>query len=343
MADRTAPWWDIPEYQRTCLQAAARLAPDHAEVQIVLGQAEQHLYESAKDRPKDNVGFYPFTPHPNPLPGVSGRGSCLSATPKDGGDGPVYGDREPPAREHLFAALRHFLRARDLCPILPEPHVRLAAYVEELEQADTRDVYLARAKLLPPCDPRLWYLCGLLDLADGRPDQAWRNWQRSLELSGRFLTDILDHSVSHLDADGLLERVLPDQADLLLAAADHLYPPPQAAPQRRLLLRKAVALFDGRPGGLRPEDWHIKAMIHGQLGEPAEALLAYQAALAGRPLQADWRFELAQLLYEQERWLEAQREVRVVLDLQPRHAPTRELAAVLARLAAEGKIKPTAP
>lgn len=52
------------------------------------------------------------------------------------------------ANHHLTAALRHVLSARDLCPLLPAPHTRIAFYIDALAAADPRIAYIKRAKFL---------------------------------------------------------------------------------------------------------------------------------------------------------------------------------------------------
>ncbi len=46
----------------------------------------------------------------------------------------------------VLPALRHYREARDLCPLLPGPQVRLASLVDYFERADPRRLYLDRAK-----------------------------------------------------------------------------------------------------------------------------------------------------------------------------------------------------
>src|SRR5205807_4927024 len=101
-------------------------------------------------------------------------------------------DRELMTRRHLVPALGHYLQARDLCPLRPRPHLRIANYVESLSSADLRSAYLDRAKFLVPADPELWYYCGLQELLDKHEQRAWQNWRRALELSPGHLAEIVD-------------------------------------------------------------------------------------------------------------------------------------------------------
>src|SRR5262249_10566829 len=101
--------------------------------------------------------------------------------------GGFAGQEEELARRHLAPALRHYLQARDLGPLMARPHVRLAASAGRLGKADTRQAYLRRAQRLRPYDADLWFIRGLQDLLDGRHEEAWLSWRRSLECSDRHL------------------------------------------------------------------------------------------------------------------------------------------------------------
>src|SRR5262249_9431834 len=81
----------------------------------------------------------------------------------------------------LLPALRSYVRARDLCPLIAKPHVRIAAYHELFQRADSRAAYLERAIRLVPHDAELWYLSGNQAEREGRLDEACRCWRRSLE------------------------------------------------------------------------------------------------------------------------------------------------------------------
>src|SRR5262249_3358932 len=142
-------------------------------------------------------------------------------------------------RGYLTAGLRHYLRARDLFPLLPKPHVQLAAYVNAFEQAEGRAAYLDRAKVLVPGEPDLWDWCGVLELMDGRPDEAWKSWRHSLELHDVYAPEILDVSVRFLSAEKLRDELIPDDPRVLVTAALHLYPGRHQEEERGRLFEKA--------------------------------------------------------------------------------------------------------
>jgi O-antigen ligase len=289
------------------LEIASALMPEDAPLRIRLAQAHVAIYEDG-----------------------------IQALEKAGrGDDTAQAEL---AVQHLVPALGHFLHARDLCPILPDPHLGIASHIEALEQAEPRGAYLERAKRLAPADPLLWYLYGLQDLDDGRPEQAWPSWRRCLELSDHYRPVILDVSAQHLAPDEIIRRVIPDRPEVLLAAADYLYPEPktpEAKEGRRRILERVLLLWEQGPAPLSANDLHLQAQVYRSLHRPEEALASLRAALDQEPLQVEWRFELAQLLAQQGLVQEAHRELLRVLDVRPLHAPALALRKTVARRIAE--------
>jgi O-antigen ligase/tetratricopeptide (TPR) repeat protein len=302
----------IREGKVAALEAATRLVPGYGRMQAELAHAHLTILER--------------------------RQEALAESGARAGSKTAQDERretERLTRIHLGPALRHFLRSRDVCPLRAEAHMEIAEYVDEFEKAEPRETYLERAKFLCPDDPELWRRCGSFELADGRPDQAWASWRRSLELSDSHLPEILARSAAHLSPRDLLGRVLPDRADLLLTVAVSLYPKP--AEGRRPFLARALAILDQQRRARRAADLHLKASIHRALGQPAEAITAYKASLDREPLQLAWRYDLAELLSEQDRFQESFQELLKIQMLQPENERARVLMDAVKGRIAEGK------
>lgn len=308
------------------LRAAAILEPDDADLQSTLAEAHFEIRKSELSIKEDE--------RESPPPELTGRSE--QAGHRRARATASQEQRHFAADGHLLAALGHAVRARNLCPLLPRPNTWLAVYASHFRRADPPSAYMERAKFLAPVNPELWYLCGLQELAEGQTRTACESWRRSLQLSDAFLVQILDESSARLDATALLSRVLPNRPRVLLMAAEYLYPDAADAAERVPFLRKAIALFGEQSEPLTADDWRIKALIHASLRQFDKSNAAYRAALAKEPLNIDWRFELATLLYEQGLLVEAQQEVRALLDQEPRHGGGRQLAAALARQQAMG-------
>jgi tetratricopeptide (TPR) repeat protein len=305
------------EYRLACLTAAERWLPDNARLQVELGQAHFRLYQreqAARYLPARSAGALAnlFS-----LPDVVGGPVLAAASARPGRA------ERPPA--HFVEALRHYLRARDLCPLLAKAHVRIAAHVEALGRAGPREGYLRRAQSLLPLDPELWYRSGVQELADGRPDEAVANWRRSLELSGAYLIPILRRARKHLSPQVMETRLLPDKPVILAKAAAELFPGPALSAGRARLQEKAVLLLERPPEPLTAEEWYLKAGLHRTLGQLPEAVASYRAALLRKPRQDAWRLDLARALLEQGQAARARQELLAVLQHDPGNQEARRL------------------
>ncbi len=221
----------------------------------------------------------------------------------------LAGDKFPDAGailEHSKRALQEFLRARDACPLLSGAQLGIAAYASLLKKGDTAEDYLRRAKLLAPGQAEVWFLCGLQELKLNHTAEAWATWRHCLELSGDYLPRILLQA-QRLPSDQLLEKVLPDNPDLLLVAALLRYPDSAALGQRRPFLEKARQLLESRPAEAGLRELHVDE----------------------RTQKA--RIEFARYLYEQGKLEEARRELRLVLADNPKNQVAQELLSMIVR------------
>jgi tetratricopeptide (TPR) repeat protein len=323
------------------LARAARLAPENARVQVDLALAHYDRYRQQRRKlwTRDTLAgavqvvadlaivWPPLLGHHGVL---TSELACLRLS--EAHEEFSKAEEKQLLRKYLVPALRGFLQARDLCPVLPEPQRCLADNANKLERADPRLVYLERAAFVLPYDPGLWYVCGD-EVLDERPDQAWQYWQRSLSLSDRYLSLILESSAARLGPRELCAKVLPQNPKLFFAAALQLYPQPCA--ERQPFLEEALSLFDKQSAPLTGKELHLKAVILCALDRSEETLVCYQAALAQEPRRATWRFELARVLYQHQHLREAHRELQIVLSLQPDHSDARKLLAIVERKLAE--------
>jgi O-antigen ligase/tetratricopeptide (TPR) repeat protein len=221
------------------------------------------------------------------------------------------------AQAHAAEAARHYLLARSLCPLLPQPQVRLAALTGTLAAADSRANYLQRATRVLPADPHLWYLAGTEELAEHRPAEACRCWRQSLLGSDRFLPDVVQAGGKELTADQWTGDVLPARPLTVQKAAWLLYPEPEMAAARRPFLEVALEHFQNRPEGMKAKDYYLRGQIQEALDRPNEALDSYRLALSRDRQQTAWRLEMARLLLRQKQYKEAEDALLTVLHEKP--------------------------
>jgi O-antigen ligase len=229
------------------------------------------------------------------------------------------------ARQHALEAARHYVLARSLCPLLPQPHVRLAALVDIMAVPDKRANYLRRATRVRPADAQLWYLAGVEELADQRTAAACRCWRQSLLGSDRFLPEMVRTGSKVLSAEQWTQDVLPAHPEMVQKTAWLLYPEATSAETRRPYLEAALAHFRNKPDGMKAKDYHLQAQILDALDRPQEALDSYKLALSRDRQQTAWRLEMAKLLIRQKQYTEAEDALRTVLQQQPANEEVLDL------------------
>jgi O-antigen ligase/tetratricopeptide (TPR) repeat protein len=295
-----------PDDRIALLEEAVAWTPDNASLQVELAEANftSYRWRGAMEQ------------------------HLLKLAPDNAGTALLVAGFRPRTTVWLAPALDHYIQARDACPLLPQPHLRIAALRDDLVDAEPCTHYLARAKKLRPADTEVWYIAGIEELRQGDRDEAWRSWRQALRCSRHHLHDIVARTADLLSPAELAAHVLPEDAEQLLEAALQLFPDPAAISSRRLLLDPALAILETRQDAA---SWHLKGRIHHLLGEPEPALAAYRAAISREPRQTDWRYEYAELLYQQSRFDLAREQLVTVLDLNPNHYRARTLLPVVNR------------
>jgi O-antigen ligase/tetratricopeptide (TPR) repeat protein len=229
---------------------------------------------------------------------------------------------------YLRPAVREYLRARAACPLLATPHVRLAGARDHLRDADPATAYLDRACRVTPADGSVWYVAGVTRLAAGDADGAWPCWRSALVCSADHLPAVVGPAFEKLGAAGLVERVLPAKPELLTAAAK-LPPLADRPADRRAVLGRAADLLGDAPAGA--DGLYLRAWLLREAGRAADAIPAYERALERAPDRVEWRYELAELLFEQGDATAAREHARRVLRDRPDHAGARDLCTTAAR------------
>jgi tetratricopeptide (TPR) repeat protein len=325
------------------LEQAARAAPGQALLRLRLGQAYMDLYQTeaarlderdlAFDAARLVVALCPLPGFPAAQPALAGlvpRRLVDSAEPVRGRTA-----RGDVARRYLVPALRNYLVSRDLCPMIAKAQLQIAANDGWFARADPRGAYLARARRSFPSSAEMWYLVGALELQGGNNDQAWSDWRRSLAISTEYLDPILARARPRLSDAGMIDKLLPERAETVMAAAARLYPGPDAD-EAGPFLRKALDALEAPGADPSAENLALKGRIEAALGRDA-AVASYEAALRLAPRQVPWRFEYARLLYKKRRLQDARRALQLVLDLQPGHEEAQRLLRDVTREIAEGK------
>jgi tetratricopeptide (TPR) repeat protein len=269
------------------LEAATRLRPDDAGLWNELSAA--HL-SAANERAAP-----PFVAAAGPVAAVWPPDAVLPE------DVPV----------HVVPALTAARTARDRCPLLAGPHLRLGAYARTFARCDPPAAYFDRAKRVAGYDPDAWYLSGAAALANGEPDRAWADWRESLRRSPRRLGPVVRLAVAAgLSPEQIRTRVLPDDPAVWVAAADVIFANPTADPGvRQVWFRVAVERWrTDAANGRFPETldgWEAWATAEDELNDPPAALAVWRLAAVRHPDDPDVRDRLAARLEAEELYAEA--------------------------------------
>jgi len=280
------------------IEAATQTTPDRAELHLAAGQAYLNRYEEHAAQAADGE------------------------------------ERRRAEEEYLLPGLAHYVQARDLCPLSARANLRLAAHRGAFTNAEARAVYVERAERVLPSDPELYYLAGSLELADGERRQAIASWRRSLQLSDAYQALIVARAAGTLTDKELLDEILPDQPQQIVAAGSQRHPDADDA-GRRPFQEKALRLLSASGAARSPAGLHLKAVLSEALGEPDQAAAAYEAALEQAPRETEWRCELVRLLLRQGRLKDARRQALAILADRPDHPEGLRLMRAVARDMAE--------
>jgi tetratricopeptide (TPR) repeat protein len=323
------------------LKTAVALAPTFASTELELAQAYYDAYSAQQNRigelqsaeeiaatimtfPSWNGFPFGLVGFPSGLVTLAGNSAFEEARWR-----PYVAAREVEfEKSYLAPALRYFITARDLCPLLGKPHARIAAHRDMLAHGDRSEQYMQRVRYLRKYDPEVWYISGILELAAGEAETAWKSWRRSLELSDAFLMDISRRSLAVLSTDELIESVLPDKPGQLLRVALELYPPPADKDEREPFLDRALALLE-QPGlALTGSEWRLKANALYLAGRMSEARTAFRAAIQYDPGLVDLRIDYARFLHEVGLKREAKSELLMILSNDSKENRALDLLAV---------------
>jgi O-antigen ligase/tetratricopeptide (TPR) repeat protein len=304
------------------LEAALAYTPGNALLEVSAAEAYRERYTAAQDRLHLQLtAQLAFQPVVQGWPGTVSWTSAWS---------------ESPAADDLQLALRHQLLARAACPLLPQPHLFLAAYPQIVVGAERPGRHLQRACRLDPANAKSWYVAGLCEYQDGNYAMAWASWRHSLSCNSAHLPPILDAARQTLSTEQIRREVLPDDPPVLFAAAQHLDKAGAPDADIHVLLTDALRLLESntnKDGG----QLALQARVQSRLERLPEACESYRQALARSPRDAALRLELGELLVRAGQLTDARSELVALLNMHPDNERARSLYDDVLRDLAEQK------
>lgn len=215
--------------------------------------------------------------------------------------GPVIPRRISPPRyspgtvaTHIVPALQHLRISRELCPLLPEVHARFGILAGYCESSEPALVHFERARSIFKTDGAIWFACGIEAARTGDRDRAKSDWKRSLELNPKQLKAVLREARMILSVTEIQRDLLPDDPEVLLAAAEEF------PVERRAMMERAA----GRSGTTAAQ-WNAIGTARFEVDRIDEAKTAWEASITANGDSEIPRQGLATMFETEERYAEA--------------------------------------
>ena len=200
-------------------------------------------------------------------------------------------------QRYLDAAVFHFQRARQACPLLTLPHLRLAQLALVSGDVSDEGVHLSRVQRLCGSRSDLLRACGAIAWNAGRKEKACEYWRRALTTSTSGLHAILNYVNRSDEIPLFIDRILPERPAIRLQVAqDYLTPTKFMVVRQQLIDRveERLPAYGLSQAGIH----HVQGQIYRMEGSHRQAYQSYRLALQMQPKQGEWRFEFSLLLQE---------------------------------------------
>jgi O-antigen ligase len=303
--------------QILALSSALEKTPSHAEAQYDLAQLWVHRYrlrsmeQLARLAPKgtSNDELWPLT-----LPIVV-HGTIYRYLQQGRTIELENLRRSEPVQTDLANAARALLRATRSCALLPRSHLLLAEIAPILSQDAATVSWLSSVPFLSGGNTKLLKECAIAQMQAGQIQDALATLRRLVELSPAQLLEALQLAALVAEPAVIVQEIAPSSPHLLVQVAGSDYVKNDDR-LRLALLSRATELM--RYAGLDPADYcQLEASIHILMQRDEQAIDSLQKAVAARPEEASWRYELAILLQKQGDVQHALEHARVCAGIDP--------------------------
>ena len=217
---------------------------------------------------------------------------------------------------HSIAA--GFRQACVLCPTFGPPYTA-AGQIEKFILFDDRGAQMIRKGYrLAPCDPLSCFAAGYLDVVEGRHEASVEKFTRAVRLDGRLFREVVDVYLRQLSRPDLAVSCAGDDIERLRYVSGVLEEMAYIDLAERTVNREKDLLEAkcGAGDAGAPEYVYL-GTIYKRQGRAEAAIACYRRALELDYGQIEWRLELAELLAQTGRVLDALGEARICLELRP--------------------------
>jgi hypothetical protein len=224
----------------------------------------------------------------------------------------------------------HLLRARNACPLLPRVHLLLAELAPLSPSLGPDTLHLDRARRMAGSDVKLIKEISLVELQAGRTERFLSDWRRIGELAPNpsQLADMVFLVMrDDLELSPHLERILPDNAEVLVDLVQSRLLAPEHAPIRSRVLRRANELVSA-PGVDRAIQHYVRGMtqfLEQADGSVSAAIDELRSAVRLRPQKTLWHYWLAVMLHRVDRQDAARDHATICVEHEPTNKRYQEL------------------
>ncbi|HEX4128637.1 MAG TPA: O-antigen ligase family protein [Pirellulales bacterium] len=235
---------------------------------------------------------------------------------------------DPVVTECLGPAWRHLVISRQSCPLLVDPHLRLAELCFLVGSPLDDQQGLARAEFLAPRDPSVFWVTGSLDLDAGRIAEACERLRKAWIMEPVIMEErVMSVVATRLPFTQILDAVVPPIPYWMLRFAEHA-----SAEHRARILARAAELID-KDQNMQPSmREYLQARIALLSGSTDAAIDHYRRAVELAHDMVAWRFEFSELLERAGHAAEALAEARRCWALVPTNKQYAEAVYRLERL-----------
>jgi O-antigen ligase len=220
---------------------------------------------------------------------------------------------------------------RAVCPTYGPPYGLEGQLRLNVLKQDAGAELIRHGARLSPYDPPTCLIAGELAAREGRKEEAKTLLRRTVEMAPGFFHEVAVLAFNELDDPEFARDLAGDNygwleqlAVIAEASAQHAALAPDLHAASEAALRRRAKTSD-----VTPYELALLASIDAGRGDHDRAINNYKRALNLEYSQVDWRVALARVLIAVGDDVQAMKEVRIVLRLQPNHAAARALAEEL--------------
>ena len=223
-----------------------------------------------------------------------------------------------------------FNEARTICPTYG-PAYSMVGWIEKFILGDNSGAERIRKGFrLAPCNPRICFLAGYVDVLEGRYEDSIEKLNRAVQLDGGLFSTVLSIYIDYLSQPQLAISIAGEDIGRLQHVAN-LFDDMEYIDIAELARGKIQDLLESRCSQPGAPAWLFISLanIYRKGQQNDAAIECYRRALALDYNQVGWRLELAGLLMETGKIPEAMREAKICMQLRPESKAAERLVADL--------------